>query len=71
MFKGSRITRYLVMRFYFIGISKLSSDTSITGESILMADIGYETIELYKEEIDERYFTENEYDALPRKPNMY
>ena len=30
-----------------------------------MADIGYETIELYKEEIDEGYFTENEYDALP------
>ena len=30
-----------------------------------MADIAYETIELYKEELDERYFTENDYDALP------
>lgn len=36
-----------------------------TGESILMADIGYETIELYKEEVDERYFTEEEWGTLP------
>lgn len=36
-----------------------------TGESILMAEIGYETVELYKEEVDERYFTEEEYQVLP------
>lgn len=36
-----------------------------TGDSILMADIGYETIQLYKEEVDECYFTEEEYELLP------
>ncbi|ACA42190.1 hypothetical protein Bsph_4746 [Lysinibacillus sphaericus C3-41] len=30
-----------------------------------MADIGYETIQLYKEEVDERYFTAEEYELLP------
>ena len=36
-----------------------------TGESVLMADIGYETIELYKEEVVERYFSKEDYEALP------
>ena len=36
-----------------------------TGESILLKDIGYETVELYKEEMDERYFTGEEWSRLP------
>lgn len=37
-----------------------------TGESILLKDIGYETVELYKEEMDERYFTVEEWSRLPQ-----
>ena len=37
-----------------------------TGESILLKNIGYETVELYKEEMDERYFTEEEWSRLPQ-----
>lgn len=36
------------------------------GESILLKDIGYETVELYKEEMDERYFTVEEWSRLPQ-----
>ncbi|WP_144788547.1 hypothetical protein [Lysinibacillus fusiformis] len=35
-------------------------------ESILLKDIGYETVELYKEEMDERYFTLEEWSQLPQ-----
>lgn len=34
-------------------------------EQVTLNDIGYETIELYKEEMDERFFTEDEFKALP------
>ena len=37
-----------------------------TEESILLKDIGYETVELYKEEMDENYFTEDEWSQLPQ-----
>lgn len=37
-----------------------------TEETILLKDIGYETVELYKEEMDERYFTVEEWSRLPR-----
>ncbi|MBI6862472.1 hypothetical protein [Lysinibacillus fusiformis] len=37
-----------------------------TEESILLKDVGYETVELYKEEIDERYFTKEEWLQLPQ-----
>lgn len=37
-----------------------------TEESILLKDIGYETVELYKEEMDEDYFTEEEWSQLPQ-----
>ncbi|MFY0520473.1 hypothetical protein ACOMCU_21990 [Lysinibacillus sp. UGB7] len=37
-----------------------------TEESILLKDIGYETVELYKEEMDERYFTVEEWSRLPQ-----
>lgn len=36
-----------------------------TEESILLKDIGYETVELYKEEMDENYFTKDEWSQLP------
>lgn len=36
-----------------------------TSEQVTLNDIGYETIELYKEEMDERFFTEDEFKALP------
>lgn len=37
-----------------------------TEESILLKEIGYETVELYKEEMDERYFTLEEWSQLPQ-----
>lgn len=37
-----------------------------TEEEILLKDIGYETVELYKEEMDERYFTAEEWLGLPQ-----
>ncbi|MDH4424344.1 hypothetical protein QEZ44_23845 [Bacillus cereus] len=37
-----------------------------TEESILLKDTGYETVELYKEEMDEDYFTEGEWSQLPQ-----
>lgn len=37
-----------------------------TEESILLKDIGYETVELYKEEMDENYFTKEEWVQLPQ-----
>lgn len=36
-----------------------------TSEQVTLNDIGYETIELYKEEMDERFFSEDEFKALP------
>ena len=36
-----------------------------TDELVTLDSIGYETIELYKEEMDERFFTEEEFKALP------
>lgn len=36
-----------------------------TKDHITLNDIGYETIELYHEEMDERFFTEKEWSALP------
>ncbi|QOV10477.1 hypothetical protein [Viridibacillus arvi] len=35
-----------------------------TSDQVTLNDIGYETIELYKEEVDERFFTEEEFKAL-------
>lgn len=37
-----------------------------TSEEVTLNDIGYETIELYHEEMDERFFTEEEWMALPK-----
>lgn len=37
-----------------------------TEEEVLLKDIGYETVELYKEEMDERYFTVEEWLRLPQ-----
>lgn len=37
-----------------------------TNEQVTLNDIGYETIELYHEEMDERFFTEEEWKALPK-----
>lgn len=37
-----------------------------TDEQVTLNDIGYETIELYHEEMDERFFTEEEWKALPK-----
>lgn len=37
-----------------------------TSDQVTLNDIGYETIELYKEEMDERFFTEDEFKALPK-----
>lgn len=37
-----------------------------TSDHVTLNDIGYETIELYKEEMDERFFTEDEFKALPK-----
>lgn len=37
-----------------------------TNEQVTLNDIGYETIELYHEEMDERFFTEEEWEALPK-----
>jgi len=50
--------KYSYERF-LVGIRKY------TEESILFKDIGYETVELHKEEMDERYFTEEEWLQLP------
>lgn len=36
-----------------------------TNEQVTLNDIGYETIELYHEEMDERFFTEDEWKSLP------
>lgn len=36
-----------------------------TTEQVTLNDIGYETIELEQSEIDERFFTEEEFKALP------
>lgn len=36
-----------------------------TSEQVTLNYIGYETIELYKEEMDERFFTEEEFKSLP------
>lgn len=36
-----------------------------TSEQVTLNDIGYETIELYNEEMDERFFSEDEFKALP------
>ncbi|MBK3494794.1 hypothetical protein JFL43_07965 [Viridibacillus sp. YIM B01967] len=38
----------------------------ITSDQVTLNDIGYETIELYNEEMDERFFTEVEFKALPK-----
>lgn len=35
-------------------------------EQVTLNDIGYETIELYKEEMDERFFTEDEFKVVPK-----
>lgn len=37
-----------------------------TSDQVTLNDIGYETIELYKEEMDERFFTEEEFKAVPK-----
>lgn len=37
-----------------------------TSELVTLNDIGYETIELYKEEMDERFFTEDEFKVVPK-----
>ena len=37
-----------------------------TSDQVTLNDIGYETIELYKEEMDERFFTKEEFKALPK-----
>jgi len=37
-----------------------------TSEKVTLNNIGYETIELRKEEMDERFFTEQEFKALPK-----
>lgn len=36
-----------------------------TTEQVTLNDIGYETIELEQSEMDERFFTEDEFKALP------
>ena len=36
-----------------------------TTEQVTLKDIGYESIELYKSEMDERFFTEEEFKTLP------
>lgn len=37
-----------------------------TFDQVTLNEIGYETIELYKEEMDERFFTDEEFKALPK-----
>lgn len=37
-----------------------------TSDQVTLNEIGYETIELYKEEMDERFFKEDEFKALPK-----
>lgn len=37
-----------------------------TDEQVTLNDIGYETIELYHEEMDENFFTEEEWKSLPK-----
>lgn len=37
-----------------------------TNEQVTLDSIGYETIELQKLEMDERFFTEDEFKALPK-----
>lgn len=34
-------------------------------EQVTLNNIGYETIELYREEMDEQFFTEEEFKVLP------
>ncbi|GEL04677.1 hypothetical protein [Rummeliibacillus stabekisii] len=36
-----------------------------TSEQVTLNNIGYETIELYREEMDEQFFTEEEFKVLP------
>ncbi|WP_150283506.1 hypothetical protein [Rummeliibacillus sp. TYF-LIM-RU47] len=37
-----------------------------TSDQVTLNDIGYENIELYKEEMDERFFTEEEFKEFPK-----
>jgi len=43
----------------------LKEMTLRTSEHVILENIAYETIELYSGEMDERFFTEDEFKALP------